>query len=530
MGLRFVSLFSGAGGLDLGLEQAGLTCAVCVENDKHAAATLRANGRTVLERDIRSVTAADLGSPDVLVGGPPCQDFSNAGPKTGLNGTRGSLVFEFARWVNELQPRFFLFENVEGLKGRGLDAVLDAFHEAGYVTAYGMLDAVDFGAAQHRRRLIIIGSCDPAIKPWLPSPTHSGSHPDPAYRWKTFAEATASITHHTFKPYSTKMRAIMLQVPEGGDWRSLPPGTFPGFEASDGGKTGAYRRLSRNEPAPTLVASGPVQQTTVLGHPTEDRPLSVEEYARLQGFPDDYKFVDRRDRRYEAIGNAVAVPMAKALGMTLLALARGEQPVTSKRTKALQRTAKPTKQPALELPRLPSGAPPSVAAGQRLKAAMRARGMTLDHLSAATGISVRTCCTLQQGDGNVANYSRCCIAVGIPTALALGQPSGRHLYNADWAWSAQTLAAEARRIAAFTTPEVVLSTPQTHWRPCWRLRGRIDLDPFSPETGPTVECGTFYNRWQNVFLRRGPPCARTPLTPSHTPSRTTRCKGDERAG
>jgi hypothetical protein len=141
-----------------------------------------------------------------------------------------------------------------------------------------------------------------------------------------------------------------------------------------------------------------------------------------------------------------------------------------------------------------------IQAGQRLKCAMRARSWSLVDLSAATGLSVRTCCTLQHGQGSVSNYTRVCIALGIPTGLAVGNPSGRHLYNSEWAWSAQTLGAEARRIAKFEMPEEVLSTPETHWRPFWQLRGRIDVDPFSPETGPTVECSTFYNRWQNVFL------------------------------
>jgi hypothetical protein len=142
---------------------------------------------------------------------------------------------------------------------------------------------------------------------------------------------------------------------------------------------------------------------------------------------------------------------------------------------------------------------PHVAAGQRLKAAMKARHRMLAGLAKTTGLSVRTCCTLQQGQGNVGNYTRCCIALGIPTALVVGQPSNRHLYNAKWAWTAETLVAEARRIAAFVTPENPYWTPEEFWRPFWRLRGRIDLDPHSPDM-PTVECLASYTRWQNGDL------------------------------
>ena len=130
---------------------------------------------------------------------------------------------------------------------------------------------------------------------------------------------------------------------------------------------------------------------------------------------------------------------------------------------------------------------------------MRARGWTLADLSAAAGLSVHSCCTLQQGDGNVGNYTRCCIALGIPTGLAVDQPSGRHLYNADWAWTVQTLEAETRRIKKFVTPEKTYWTQEPYWRPFWQLRGRIDLDAFSPEP-PTVECKSYFTRWQNAFL------------------------------
>jgi hypothetical protein len=140
-----------------------------------------------------------------------------------------------------------------------------------------------------------------------------------------------------------------------------------------------------------------------------------------------------------------------------------------------------------------------VQAGQRLKGAMRARGWMLADLAKATGLSVRTCCTLQQGQGNVGNYIRSCITLAIPTGLANGNPSGRHLYNAAWAWSAKTFEAEARRFASFITPELTYWTPNPYWRPFWLLRRRIDLDAFSPED-PTVDCLNYFTRWQNGFL------------------------------
>ncbi|GAA4504377.1 DNA cytosine methyltransferase [Pseudaeromonas paramecii] len=363
-----VSLFSGAMGLDLGLISAGLHVAVSQDFDKWCIETIRRNGHVAVEGDIRELIANDpacnfllsagkLRREDVfaVVGGPPCQSFSTAGKRKGVEDSRGTLYEQFLHVVTEIRPRFFVMENVKGLISMlsdptdkqsvpVLDVILEHFRAIGYHTVHALVDAVHYGTPQFRERLIIIGSRD-AEPIFIPAPTHFHMHQDPDMRWRTLHDAIADIqsecgSHANFSP---KIAHYLKMVPEGGNWRSLPASVteeaMGGAYHSGGGKVGFFRRLSYSEPSPTLVTT-PVQKATVLCHPRETRPLSVREYARIQQFPDTWQFEGKVADCYRQIGNAVPVPLGRAIGQMLLSVAHGNSEIRVKRMRGTSVHAK----------------------------------------------------------------------------------------------------------------------------------------------------------------------------------------------
>jgi DNA (cytosine-5)-methyltransferase 1 len=291
-----------------------------------------------------------VGEPFLLCGGPPCQPFSPAGKREGINDPRGSLFMDFLRMVKGIRPRFFVMENVKGLCSTPLkdnngnstntmviDIVLEEMEKLGYKVVYGLLDAVYYGVPEFRERMIFIGSRDKEDI-FLPIPSHFQKHQNSAYRWKTIREAIQDIENEngacgSFSPERLK---FLKMVPEGGNWRDIPAEyqelAMGGAYFSGGGKVGFYRRLSYDQPSPTLVTS-PVQKATMLCHPTKDRPLSVHEYARIQQFPDDWKFIGSANDKYKQIGNAVPCGLAEAVGKAILATANGSACVDTKRTR-----------------------------------------------------------------------------------------------------------------------------------------------------------------------------------------------------
>lgn len=353
---KVISLFSGAMGLDIGLSNAGLDIVIGQDFDANCVATMKANGHKVLEGDIRIITSGELlelaglkkGEPFMICGGPPCQPFSTAGKRMGINDPRGSLFMDYVRMVDEIRPRFFVFENVKGLLSTKLrdesgkildsyvfDVILDEFSKLKYKLVYGVLDAVDYGVPEFRERLIIIGSRDNE-EIFLPLPTHFPIHQSPAYRWQTLGNAIKDLENNpgdcaSFSPERAKYLEL---IPEGGNWKDLPAELLPmamgGALNSGGGKVGFYRRLSYSQPSPTVVTS-PVQKATMMCHPTQLRPLSVKEYARIQQFPEHWIFTGTLASQYRQIGNAVPVGLAKAIGEAILATAMGNAEVKTKR-------------------------------------------------------------------------------------------------------------------------------------------------------------------------------------------------------
>lgn len=353
-----VSLFSGAMGMDLGLMAAGLHVAVSQDIDKWCVQTIRSNGHVAVEGNIRDLIASDpscnfllnprrLRKSDAfaVVGGPPCQSFSTAGKRKGVFDQRGSLYSQFLHVVDQLRPRFFLMENVKGLASMLsdpeeprseplLDVILSHFAAIGYHTVHGVVDAVHYGTPQFRERLIIVGSRD--NEPiYLPAPTHFHRHQNPKMRWNTLLDAFSDLEDiGEYSNFSKRAATFLSLVPEGGNWKSLPASitkeAMGGAYESGGGKVGFYRRLSYSEPSPTLVTS-PVQKATMLCHPRDTRPLSVKEYARIQGFPDDWKISGSAAECYRQIGNAVPVPLGFAIGQMLISVAQGNSEIRVKR-------------------------------------------------------------------------------------------------------------------------------------------------------------------------------------------------------
>ncbi len=315
-----IELFAGAGGLALGLENAGFKHNLLVEIDKHAAATLKHNRPkwNVASADAREVSYAGL-SADIVTGGFPCQAFSYAGNQLGFEDARGTLFFELARCIKEVRPKIVVGENVRGLlahdNGKTLSAMLSILDDLGYRVAYRILRAQYLDVPQKRERLVIIG-----VRKDLDLPILFPKEKDYTISMR---EALHNVPLSDGQRYPKRKREIMELVPAGGYWRDLPLDIRKEYMAGSfylgGGKTGMARRLSWDEPSLTLTCS-PAQKQTERCHPEETRPLTVREYARVQTFPDDWEFQGSTNAQYKQIGNAVPVNFGYHIGRCLIAM------------------------------------------------------------------------------------------------------------------------------------------------------------------------------------------------------------------
>ena len=346
-----ISLFSGAMGLDLGIEAAGFDIKVCVEMDHWAAETIRINTSIpVIERDINDVSSEDIlkvsglkkENIDLVVGGPPCQAFSTAGKQRGFSDIRGGCIIQFIRVVSDLKPKYFILENVRGILSAKLNAVpeaykeydsikmesgsvlklvLNEFNKLGYSISYALLNAANYGVPEKRERVVMIGHLGDRVP--IPAPTHSESGAFGTKKWVSLRDSIGDLQGKPMRyiPLRSRMEKYMKLIGEGENWTKLDPAVAKEAMGKayvlSGGKTGFLRRLSFDEPAPTLVTS-PTMPATQLCHPKELRPLSVEEYARIQQFPDTWIFEGRIESIYKQIGNAVPVGLGKAVGNQII--------------------------------------------------------------------------------------------------------------------------------------------------------------------------------------------------------------------
>lgn len=323
-----IELFAGAGGLALGIEKAGFDTLALIEFDKDAAATLKTNRPewNVMCDDIANISPLDLpklfglevGELDMLSGGAPCQAFSYAGKRLGLEDARGTLFYHYALFLKKLQPKTFLFENVRGLLthdgGRTYKTILNVFAECGYTIQKQILNAWDYGNAQKRERLITIGIRNDLVDKM------TISFPKPHEYKPVLRDVLQNVPESVGARYSDYKRDIFKLVPPGGYWRDIPADIAKEYMKScwdmEGGRTGILRRLSMDEPSLAVLTS-PSQKQTDRCHPLEPRPFNVRENARIQSFPDDWQFCGFVGSQYKQVGNAVPVNLAADIAIEI---------------------------------------------------------------------------------------------------------------------------------------------------------------------------------------------------------------------
>lgn len=298
--MRIVSLFSGAGGLDLGFTQAGHEVVWANDNFHDAVATYRRNlGPHIVEADIASVSCDTLPAADMVMGGFPCQGFSVANVKRHVGDERNTLYRQLLRVVAALRPRFFLGENVRGLltleHGAVIAMIVNDFERLGYQVQYRLLNAADYGVPQCRQRVIIVGVRSGVNFDYhYPSPTHSRTATLLTRPWVGVGEALADLPdpdtpnhelNHTYSKYKFEVSRYL-----------------------------GHRPLDALKPAPTVTARGDDRGgVVILPHPNGLRRMSCRELATVQSFPRDYEFVGSLSSIYRQIGNAVPPLLARAV-------------------------------------------------------------------------------------------------------------------------------------------------------------------------------------------------------------------------
>ncbi|MCG7280706.1 DNA (cytosine-5-)-methyltransferase [Chryseobacterium taklimakanense] len=323
-----IELFAGAGGLAIGLEKAGLKCLALNEIDKFACATLRKNRPqwNVLEGDIKDFDFKEFKNKvEVVTGGFPCQAFSYAGKRLGFEDARGTLFYEFARVVKDVNPPVCIGENVKGLLshdgGKTLQGMISILDEIGYnVVPVKVLRAVNYNVPQKRERLILVGIRKDINIPFeYPKPNQKIFTLKDALKKGELYDCDVPVSAGAKYPKSKK--EVLDLVPPKGYWRDLPVEVQQEYMGGSfylsGGKTGMARRIGWDEPCLTLTCS-PAQKQTERCHPDETRPFTVREYARVQTFPDEWQFEGSIAQQYKQIGNAVPVNLAKEIGLSVV--------------------------------------------------------------------------------------------------------------------------------------------------------------------------------------------------------------------
>lgn len=354
--LKAISFFSGAMGLDLGLERAGIDIVLACEVDKKCRQTILANKPDIAligdiseytSKDILRYSGIDSGNLDIMVGGPPCQAFSTAGNRQGFKDGRGNLLLTYIDMILELRPKYAVIENVRGLlsapinhrphsergdskkplmqdemPGGALEYIIKKLKAGGYGISFNLYNSANYGVPQIRERVVIICHRDGGKIPHL-NPTHSD---DPSFglpAWKTLRDAISDLnetsTEHINFPDNRLKYYKMLKA--GQYWKHLPVDlqkeALGKSYFSGGGKTGFLRRLCWDKPSCTLVTH-PAMPATDICHPEKNRPISIQEYKRIQQFPDDWIVCGSIIDQYRQLGNAVPVGLGEAIGKAII--------------------------------------------------------------------------------------------------------------------------------------------------------------------------------------------------------------------
>lgn len=335
-GLNTISLFSGAGGLDYGLIKSGFNIIFANDILKAAVENYRYNIGPIDDRDITKINTSELPAADVVVGGFPCQPFSNAGNRLGTDDDRGNLYLELIRIINAKNPKVVLMENVRGLlsiKNKDGSKLIDTIvylleHAAsGYTVTYKLLRASDYGVPQNRYRVMIVGiRKDLGFKFEFPKPIKVDPKDLTVEHAINIPEGTPN--QDEVWDLSPQSQEIVNNIPEGKSWKAVPYDKLPERlkkirnNMKRYHSPNMYRRFARNEINGTITAAATPEHSGIV-HPTENRRYSVREIARIQSFPDDYVFVgDSVSSKYKVIGNAVPPKLAHVVGDAIVSQLR----------------------------------------------------------------------------------------------------------------------------------------------------------------------------------------------------------------
>lgn len=328
-----VSLFSGCGGLDLGFENAGFHRIWANDFDSDAQTVFRLNLGEIDGRDIMTVHEDEIPNCDILTAGFPCQPFSNAGKRKGIHDSRGMLYKECLRIIGKKMPKVFVFENVKGLlstkyiDGRDLASVikedLTSMNDIGYNVVYSVVNAADYGVPQNRQRVLFVGIRNDLGKTFV----FPEKQPRDNLTLRHILEIDPSIPNQVHWALSPQALEMIEFIPEGGSWKDVPyEHLAPRFRRiRDDMKRyhspKFYRRFSRDEICGTITASAQPENCGII-HPTENRRFTIREIARIQTFPDTFKFIDDSLKNitamYKVIGNAVPVNLAQAIATAIM--------------------------------------------------------------------------------------------------------------------------------------------------------------------------------------------------------------------
>mgnify|MGYP001184502983 FL=1 len=319
----FIEVCAGAGGLSYGLIKSGFTPIMLNDNNKDCCETLKRihpNTNIICNSMDKIDYSIYIDKVDLLTGGVPCQSFSQAGLRKGLEDTRGDLMLKFIDILNLVKPKLFMIENVKGLlthnNGETIKKIIATINENDlYNITYKCLDASKYEVPQKRERVFIVGV--------LKSLNRSFEFPKESTNKKVLQDVLIDVPISNGLKYNQRKKELFNMIPQGGCWINLPENLQKEYLGnsynSGGGKRGILYRLSMEKPSLTLLCS-PSQKQTERCHPLEDRPLTIREYARIQTFDDDYEFCGSVNSQYKQIGNAVPVELAKQIGKSLISL------------------------------------------------------------------------------------------------------------------------------------------------------------------------------------------------------------------
>lgn len=328
---RMVSLFSGCGGLDWGFKEAGYDIVYANDFDKDAQRVYEANFGEMDERSILDVPAEEVPDCDILTAGFPCQPFSNAGNRKGVNDSRGNLYKECLRIIEAKKPKVVVFENVRGLlsiKDEEGSLLIDTIVRnlgdigEGYCVNYQLINASDYGVPQNRVRVVVVAFRKDLGKTFVFPPKQLKE----GLNVGNLLDIPADVPNQVDWPFSPQALNLIRHIPEGGSWKSIPYRYLPDRfrRIADNMKRyhapNMYRRFSRDEIAGTITAAAQPENCGII-HPTENRRYNVREIARIQTFPDEFVFFTEDPKSvtgmYKVIGNAVPPTLAKVIGMEI---------------------------------------------------------------------------------------------------------------------------------------------------------------------------------------------------------------------